>query len=92
MQGAQTWADHGKDLTRESLLDCLDDVRSETSKDGDQEEAWASASDSQHGIALLEYRIGLWPRLWWWQQGREGMVRGVVALTSPTDGWGITPM
>lgn len=42
MQGAQTWADHGDDLTRESLLlHYLDDVKSETSKDGDQEGAWA---------------------------------------------------
>lgn len=55
MQGAQTWADHGDDLTRESLLlHCLDDIKSETSKDEEQEGAWASASDPQHGIALLE--------------------------------------
>lgn len=40
MQGAQNRADHGEDLTRESLLlNCLSDVRSETSKDGEREGA-----------------------------------------------------
>lgn len=65
MQGTQKWADHGEDLTRESLpLHCLGDVKSETSKE----------------------REGATGR------GMGGMFQGVVALTSPTDGWRITPM
>lgn len=55
MQGAQKWTDHGKDLTRENLLlQCLGDVKSETSKDREWEGAWANASNSQHRIDLLE--------------------------------------
>ena len=55
MQGAQKWTDHGKDLTRENLLlQCLGDVKSETSKDREWEGAWANASNSQHRIDLVE--------------------------------------
>lgn len=72
MQGAQKWADHGEDLTRESLpLHCLGDVKSETSKEGEREGATGGGGGDVSGSGST-YQPYRWV-------GDHSNVRGVQA-------------